>query len=150
MIRAAIKNIPEEKWTISEGEWYYAYTLYHIIETMDFYSREDHEGMVWGKRAGYKWDDVTDVKEEILHLISRELVTSYLSEMEEKLSGFLSTIVEDAFFEKDGFYWFESVYQKFIYLLRHTQHHLGELAVTLRKFETEPIKWVQNLGWNLE
>ena len=83
-----------------------------------------------------------DVEKDILPLISKELVGQYLSEMEDKLAAFLTSVSDDRFFEKDSFHWFENVYHKFLYLLRHTQHHIGELAITLRKIKATPIKWV--------
>ncbi len=141
MIRDAIEHVPEDMWAKSVGSWFYSTTLYHLIETMDFYVRDDYESMVFGGRAGYNWDNVKDVEKDILPLISKNLVREYLSEMEEKLTTFLSTVSIDALFRKDGFYWFESIYHKMLYLLRHTQHHIGELAVTLRSVRAGPIKW---------
>lgn len=141
MVGDAIENVPEQLWTKSIGSWFYASTIYHLIETMDFYCRDDYESMVFGERAGYNWDDVKDVENDILPLISKNLVSDYLTEMEEKLSSFLSNVSTDELFGKDGFYWFESVYHKMLYLLRHTQHHIGELAVTLRSVKAGPIKW---------
>ncbi|MHA1907688.1 MAG: hypothetical protein ACW98Y_10375 [Candidatus Thorarchaeota archaeon] len=142
MTRAAIGNIPDEIFTLFEKDWSYAITVYHIIETMDFYSRDDPDTMEWGKKAGYSWDNVNDIKEDILPLISRELLLNYLVEMEQKITKFLTSVLEGDFFERDGFHMFESVYQKYLYLLRHNQHHLGELGVTLRRLKAERIKWI--------
>jgi hypothetical protein len=142
MIRAAIENVPNIHWTYTVGKWYYATTIYHIIETMDFYLRDDPDSMNWGKRAGFRWDDVKDVEKDVLPLISPDLVTSYLSEMEEKFTSFLTNATEDTLLKKDGFHWIENVYQKFLYLLRHNQHHIGELTIVLRKVEADPIKWI--------
>ena len=42
---------------------------------------------------------------------------------------------------KDDFEWFNSIFQKYIYLLRHNQHHIGELARMNREWNLERIKW---------
>ena len=43
--------------------------------------------------------------------------------------------------KKDDFGWFESIFEKLVYLLRHNAHHIGELARTLREWDCERIKW---------
>ena len=46
MIHSALENVPDEHWTYCMGKWWYATTMYHLIETMDFYCRDDYESMV--------------------------------------------------------------------------------------------------------
>jgi len=141
MIRSAIDNISLVKFHTSYGEWYYSQNLYHIIETMDFYSRGSPDEMSWGQRAGYNWDDVQNVEDDILPLLSKQLMTDYLREMEVVITDILKPISTKELFSKDGFHWFESIFHKYIYLLRHNQHHIGELSLVLRILDEKPAKW---------
>ena len=56
MLEKTITNIPDEKWNQGVGEWFFSLTAYHVVETAEFYTRENPEGMIWGGRAGFSWD----------------------------------------------------------------------------------------------
>ncbi|NHJ12159.1 MAG: DinB family protein [Candidatus Thorarchaeota archaeon] len=141
MLRAAIDLVPEEKWHGGMGKWYYSYTVYHIIETAQFYMRNEPGDMKWGARAGYEWHESIDIKTEILPMITKQLVRSFLDEIQSSLDDIMGAITDNAISTQDGFYWFRSVHDKLLYLLRHTAHHLGELARTLREWKLDPVKW---------
>ena len=49
MLEVAITNVPDEYWYGIDKEWNYARTVYHIIETQEFYIQNTPEGMVWGR-----------------------------------------------------------------------------------------------------
>lgn len=141
MLQTAIDDSNDDLWSYSNNRWFYALTIHHIIETMDFYSRDVPDNMEWGKRAGYKWDDVKDISKDIIPLLTKDLLSEYLKEMEKRITTILTSISGEAFNNQDGFHWFDSVFQKYIYLLRHNQHHLGELAFVLRLKDAGIIKW---------
>lgn len=141
MIKSALNDADNSIWSFRCGDWFFSITLYHIIETMDFYSRENPGTMKWGKRAGYSWEEVKDISKDILPLITRDLLQDYQNEMEEKITKTLQKMSDDAFSRKDGFHWFESIFQKFVYLLRHNQHHLGEVAFAMRTNNAGILKW---------
>jgi hypothetical protein len=61
--------------------------------------------------------------------------------MELKITDFLKNINYDQLVSKDDFKWFSSVFEKLLYLLRHNQHHLGELSRMLREWECTRVKW---------
>ncbi|MHA1743933.1 MAG: hypothetical protein ACTSV6_06755, partial [Candidatus Heimdallarchaeota archaeon] len=65
----------------------------------------------------------------------------YLKEIEEKVSTYLKTLSFEQLLEKDGFKWFSSIFEKLLYLLRHTAHHLGELGRMLREWDCKRMKW---------
>ena len=65
MLRQCIENFPDDKWhgglriidkTWSEvkGEniWYYSDRVYHIIQTVEYYTNDDPKTMKWGGRIG--------------------------------------------------------------------------------------------------
>lgn len=139
MLRKAIASIPDENFHICEGKWYYSLTLYHIIETIDFYSRATPEGMKWGSRGGFDWKLAEDVKTDVLGKLSKEMINVYLDDMESRLNNLFKQT--ENLFDRDEFDWFDSAFQKLVYLLRHSQHHIGELAFAIRKLGMEPLRW---------
>jgi hypothetical protein len=141
MLGMAIDLVPDEKWHDGTGKWYYSYTSYHIIETAQFYMRHDPSDMKWGTRAGYEWHKDIDVKREILPKVTKQLVRTFMDEIQSSLDDIVGEITENELSSQDGFYWFQSVHDKLLYLLRHTAHHLGELARTLREWNLAPVKW---------
>ncbi len=140
MVRQAIDNMPDSHWHWSTKGWTYSLTLYHIIETMEFYLASSPSDMTWGAKAGYDPEKVTNT-DEIVPLISKELVLKYLIEIQHFLDAIYETMTAEKMDEKDGFDWFGSIFEKHLYLLRHNQHHLGELAIITRQFGSSPLKW---------
>ena len=142
MLRTAIENIPDEKWHDGSEGWFFSFTAYHAVETMEFYMNDNPDTMNWGGRAGYNWDDVKDEEKDILPKISKKLVLSYLDEMEKHVTKTISSMDSEQLETKDGFHWFESVLEKYLYLLRHNMHHNGELSRALRDWGCKRSKWV--------
>lgn len=129
----------DDRFYEARTDWSFNFTIYHIIETMEFYMGDSPEGFAFGKRADISWK--THSKEQIIkkkRALSKKILRKYLNEiwpeLEEKIS-FLDLK------QKDDFEWFGSVYEKYLYLLRHTQHHLGELGKTLRDWDCQRMKW---------
>ncbi|HUT81013.1 MAG TPA: DinB family protein [Candidatus Bathyarchaeia archaeon] len=139
MLRKAIENVPDEYWYTTNKEWTYSYTAYHIIETQEFYLRNDPEGMVWGKLLG------GDIKNENIPAVekypSKIILIDYLEKIEQEITEYLKNISYEELVQKDGFKWFSSVFEKLLYLLRHNAHHLGELGRMLREWDCERMRW---------
>jgi hypothetical protein len=141
MLESAINNAPDEKWHSGVGQWYFSQTAYHIIETAQFYLGSDPDVMKWGARAGIIWDDVGDIEKEVLPKLTKELVNFYLLEIGKKLADAMRSVPNDEFFKTDGFHWFSSIFEKLMYLLRHTNYHVGELNRALREWGLKPARW---------
>jgi uncharacterized damage-inducible protein DinB len=143
MLRQAITNIPEREWSNRKKDWSFSHTIYHIIETADFYIGDTPEGMEWGKRAGYSWEN--DNEEVILKRISsltKEYLLEYLDEIEIEVSQFLEESSEQDLFSTDEFdHGNLLIIKKLLYLLRHNMHHIGELNKVLRGTDSTRIKW---------
>jgi hypothetical protein len=142
ILKQAIEKIPEKKLHNGKGDWTYSWNIYHIIETADFYIRDTHEDMEWGKKARVDWDK--DSKEKIKEKkskITKEVILNYLEEIDKKVTDVLINLSDEDIMKKDGFYWFDSILGKLIYLLRHNHHHIGELAYALREWDCERIRW---------
>lgn len=138
MLRKAIENCPDEYWYGSDKDWNFSRTVYHIIETQEFYFRDSPEGMVWGKLLGDV--DNKDLPADAVYP-AKGILIGYLEDMEKKTTTHLKNITFDELLEKDGFKWFSSVFEKYLYLLRHNAHHLGELGRMLREWDCKRMKW---------
>jgi hypothetical protein len=141
MTKDAVDIVPTSKWHEGYGKWFFSLTAYHIVETVAFYSRDEHEGMVWGARADYSWENMSSIEKDILPKITKEIVVEYISEIESKLSSLLKTTSDKDLLGKDGFHWFSCILEKLQYALRHTAYHCGELANALRTWDSPRIKW---------
>ena len=141
MLRDAVEKVTSDKWHKGTGEWHFSLTAYHVVETMRFYNGSDPEEMKWGERAGFSWNKDMVIENDVLPLITKELVLEFLGEVESELSSRLSGLSLQDLVEKDGFHWFTCVFEKYMYLLRHNMHHIGEMVRTLREWGQGPAKW---------
>jgi uncharacterized damage-inducible protein DinB len=142
MLRNAVANVPDEKWHHGAEGWFFSLTAYHIVETLDFYLRKSPDGMRWGAQAGFDWDESKDTERDILPKITKGIVEAYLDEVEGKLTELLSSLGIKDLSNKDDFPWFTSIFEKLIYVLRHTTHHAGELSKTLRDWQCKRVEWI--------
>ncbi|UCG01261.1 MAG: DinB family protein [Candidatus Heimdallarchaeota archaeon] len=143
MLRQAVENISDEFWLTTINEWSFSWTIYHIIETAEFYSHSTPLGMEWGKYAGINWEvDSEDEINKKKSLITKEVILNYLEDIEKRISNYFTNVTDYDLFDTDGFdngnlY----VIEKMIYLLRHNMHHIGELNKVLRDSNCQRISW---------
>lgn len=141
MLQAAIENVPDEHWDSGVGHWYYSLSAYHIIETAQFYLGSNPDKMKWGARAGINWDEVDGAEKYVLPKLTKELISSYLQEIGQEWANTLKSASDADFLKKDGFHWISSILEKLMYLLRHTNYHVGELNRALREWGLAPARW---------
>ncbi|MHA2047555.1 MAG: DinB family protein [Candidatus Thorarchaeota archaeon] len=141
MTHDAIKNVPDSKWHERYGKWFFSLNAYHNVETIAFYIRNDPKGMKWGERAGFSWDDVKEIENDILPKINKDLVVEYIEDMKEALSTLLQDPADDFLLGNDSFRGFSCVLEKLQYALRHTAQHCGELSLALRSWGAPHTKW---------
>jgi hypothetical protein len=141
MTKDAVELVPDSRWHDGPEKWFFSLTTYHIVETIEFYIRDDPEGMRWGKRAGYSWNEGAKIEEDILPKITKSMVLSYITEVGDDLRNMFSNMTDKTLLQKDGFHWFSCVLEKLQYALRHSAHHCGELSVMLRNWELPHFKW---------
>ncbi|MFX1300901.1 MAG: hypothetical protein ACFFDE_08150 [Promethearchaeota archaeon] len=141
MLRQGIEKIPDDQWRFGKDKWFYSLRVYHIIETVEFYARDTHEGMEWGKRLGKVnwWEEIS--AEAASLLITKKAALKYLAEMEKEIIKLLKVCSDEDLLKQDGFHWFSSIFEKLLYCLRHSIFHVGELAFALHGLECERIKW---------
>ncbi|MFX0168590.1 MAG: hypothetical protein ACFE89_04440 [Candidatus Hodarchaeota archaeon] len=144
MTRQAIAQIPDSEWPHGvevDHEWFYSLRVYHLIETIEFYSKDTPKGMQWGARLGtVNWWETISHK-EAAERITKATATAYMNEIAEHLDKHLRSVTDEELMGKDEFHWFASVLEKFQYVIRHSSFHLGELAMYLRDQSCERMKW---------
>ena len=154
MLRQCIENIPDEKWAIgikvidkpwseAKGEniWYYSDRVYHIIQTVEYYANDDPKTMKWGSRiGGIEWRK--ESPEITASRIKKDDMLEYVEETEKKLREKLMSFSESDLFEVDGFSeWQDSRFAKFLYTMRHSMWHIGELSRAHREYDCKRISW---------
>jgi hypothetical protein len=154
MLRQSIENIPAEKWAAgiisiekpwaeSKGEniWYFSERVYHIIQTVEFYSYDSPDSMKWGSRiGGIEWRK--ESPEVTASRIKKEDMLEYLEETKDRLEKKLRSLSDDNLFETDGFSEWQSLrLAKYLYTMRHSMWHIGELSRALRDYDSERISW---------
>jgi hypothetical protein len=139
-----ITNCGKDLWfqefsSADKGYWIYSLTIYHILETTDFYYRSSPTGMNWGAKGNIEWEEKKSVVEKISSL-TKEFLSDYLEEIRQKTASlFFDQTVH--LFEADGFQWFPTRVDKYLYLLRHNLMHIGELNKALRDSNFPRLKW---------
>ncbi|MHA2365864.1 MAG: DinB family protein [Candidatus Hodarchaeales archaeon] len=143
MLHQAIENIPEKMWLDTKNDWSFSFNVYHIIETANFYIKNDPKDMIWGKRANIDWnnDSESNIIEKKSKITKNDLLI-YLDETKVTISEVLESMADNELMSKDDFKWFNSIIEKLLYLLRHNMHHIGELNKTLRDYECKRIEWL--------
>lgn len=137
MFRETVQAFPAEEWRMGELDYLRPAGLaYHVLETIDFYSG-DRPGaeFPWGGRFGVEWEESRSER-----LPSQEQVLAYLDEMEAKLGDWLQKT--DLLSKEGTFPWTgATTVGRAAYMLRHTQHHLAELGLELRRRGCSRPEW---------
>jgi hypothetical protein len=97
--------------------------------------------MEWGKRLGKVnwWEEISHDAAALL--ITKKDALKYIAEMEKKINKLFKAYSDEDLLKQDGFHWFSSIYEKYLYCLRHSVFHIGELAFALHGLECERIEW---------
>jgi hypothetical protein len=150
----AIDKVPDEKWTDSVetidkpwtetkgmNVWYFSNIVYHVIQTVEFYAKDNPDEMKWGSRiGGIDWK--TESPAVTASRITKKDMRDYLEETQTILNDKLRSFSEEDLFETDGFSGhLDSRLMKFIYTLRHSMWHIGELSMAVRDFECDRLQW---------
>lgn len=138
MLRATIRNIPSEHWVNGGKEMFIpAVIAFHAVESIDFYFSGSAQ-FEWGKRFRGPW---WKIAREALPTKDEMLV--YLEEMEEKVTGYFADCDDDDLLKAFDLYdWSGSTWLgHFIYAIRHTMHHQGQLAALQMEFGVEGDTW---------
>lgn len=136
MFRSAIDTFPKDSWL--EGETLYqrpAGLALHIVQTIDFYSAIKRGESSGDQLSQVNWEDRDPSK-----LPSQKDLLRYLDVVEERLAKFITESdlqADETFFPWTGF----TTLSRALYALRHTQHHLADMAMELQRRKLRPPSW---------
>jgi DinB family protein len=143
MVRRAIDQIPHAQWRSGErvagkAPVIPARTVYHAIEAAEFYAEQTPDTFPWGHRFGVDWEAATPDQ-----LPTAAQARAYLDEVQSRVEAWLSGLDDAALLAPDNLFpWTGgTVLDRALYMLRHTQHHVGEINTELYRRGLPRVKW---------
>ena len=136
-LRTVISDCPEEVWRQGEAAHELPAGLaLHMVQSIDLFST-----IRAGEGSGEPLVDANWQDQEIVNLPTQEKLLAYLDVVEERLARFLSGADLEA--EETLFPWTgSSLLARGMYALRHTEHHLANLASGLQRRGVPVQNWV--------
>ena len=135
--REAVKNCPPEEWQQGETSYQRPVGLaLHIVQAIAMFSALKPGDALDDRLERFNWQsrETSDFPDQAAFL-------DMLDRVEEKLAGFIAEA--DLNSPEDQFPWTGSVkMSRVIYSLRHTQHHLADLAMELQRRGIRPPDWI--------
>ena len=127
--REVVKAFPEEEWRIGESDYQRPAGLAdHFLSTIDYYtSNLSGDEFPWGKRLGSDWEDP-----DPRALPTKIVILEYLAEMEARLESWTAKM---DFLAVDDLhpYCGKTVLGRAFYIIRHSESHLAEMNLELRR-----------------
>ncbi|MFA9404012.1 MAG: DinB family protein [Anaerolineales bacterium] len=136
MLRIAVSTFPESEWRVGESLYQRPASLaLHIVQSIDFYSALKPGDSSEDPLTQINWEERNSSK-----LPSQEELLGFLDKVEERLANFIAKSdfqAEEKLFLWTGF----TVLSRAMYNLRHTQHHLADMATELQRRGFTPPDW---------
>ncbi len=139
-IRELVANVPEEQWKVGEiAPLIPARLIYHILSGIEVYARSTSYEEYKAKQC-FTLDWESCRAEE---LPDREGTLRKTDGMQESVERWLDELGDERLMDKDeGFPWTGNHrVGRVVYLLRHTQNHIGEINSELRRRELPRGRW---------
>lgn len=137
MLRATIERIDDAAWHAGVDHAVPAWIALHTVIVADFYLQTDLSTFDRSARLG-----VSD-REPGKPLPGRAALREYLDEVAARTDAFLRGLDDAALFAAETLFpWTgANVFERTVYMLRHTTYHLGELSYVLRLHGAEATEW---------
>jgi hypothetical protein len=137
MLRDVVHKTPEERWrAVANPQLTPARWALHAVQAVDAYQCPSLDEVNWTPRF---CDGLDGPAEE---LPTREQLLEYLDEVAAKLDARLKGMTDDEMLAPPPFHWTGDTYVgHWLYGLRHTHSHLGELNMLLRVAGDETGIW---------
>jgi len=126
MVRDVVTRLTPEQWTSAQGGLRSpARITWHLVEALDFYFRENEADYVWGSRFGAPQWKTADAD-----LPSQDTILSWLDEIVLRAGNMLRQLTNDDLREQNQkkYRHGENRLGHYVYALRHTMHHMGQLS----------------------
>lgn len=139
-LEGAYGRASEEAWAYDDqrlkGVWQW---LLHVLETVEFYLDErPADAFPWGNRFDLDWEDAgTD------RVPSRAEMQVYQDEVEHLVQRALADKTEEDLAAAETLRpWTGDLFAgKMLYVIRHTQQHIGDINRVLRWHGDEALEW---------
>jgi hypothetical protein len=139
-LRDLVSDLPDEQW--KTGEIFHlvpARLIYHILAGTEVYARST-------SYEEYKSRQIFTLDWEVApseELPARNKTIAHIENMQKAVGAWLESLGDEGLVESDeGFEWAGSrKIGRAVYLLRHTQNHIGELNSELRRRGLSRGKW---------
>lgn len=140
LVRDAITGFDDSQWRRGELPLQVPWRLaYHVVECLDYYFRKGAgSDFQWGYRFGGGWWSL-----ETERIPTQSDVLAYLGEVEERLLAHLSSLTDDRLVEpfEPGKEHGLTRLGHYLYGLRHTMHHHGEMSLLSLQFGNPEGAW---------
>ena len=123
-------NVPRSALDIVIDKKTIFFRLYHILETAEFYLQENPNDMKWGDHIGIDYEK-TKTEDSIAKMknYTNDQLLAYLNDVKDETG---SKFKEAAYSDKSDFKWLDNNLDKYFYLMRHCNWHLGEIYSLLK------------------
>jgi hypothetical protein len=119
-----------------KGVWQW---MAHLLETIEFYlSEQPADSFPWGHRFGLDWEDG-----QAERIPGKEEMRAYQKDVERFVQQALSSKTDQDLVAPETLHpWTGKLYLgKLLYLLRHTQQHIGDINRALRLNDCQALEW---------
>jgi uncharacterized damage-inducible protein DinB len=140
LVADVVAQFSQDQWVRGDTSLQVPWKLaFHIVDCLDYYFREDpQQSYQWGHRFGGGWWQLEDDK-----IPDPDSVLEYLKEIEARIARQLSSLddldLAEAFDPEKQLG--ETRLEHYIYALRHTMHHHGELSLLSLQFGNDEGLW---------
>lgn len=111
----------------------------HLLDCLEFYfAWKSHDGYPWGSRFGGGWWELKDEQ-----LPDKDTLLMHSREIEAQIMAELSSLEDEELLKplKQTYGWAKTRLGHYIYALRHTVHHHGQLAALASYHGHEGGSW---------
>ncbi len=118
-----------------KGVWQW---MAHVLETAEFYLGDKSEGFPWGRRFGLNWEAA-----QAEPVPDKEAMRAYQKDVEQLLHQVLGGKTDGDLTASETVHpWTGKTYLgKLLYLMRHTQQHIGDINRVLRFNSCDALEW---------
>lgn len=138
----ALVACPDELWGDRSRRPEFWYSVYHTLFWLDLYLSDSVEG--FAPPAPYNLDELDPAGLLPERVYTKDELRAYLEHGRKKCRAALETMTEEKLCQRCGFEWIDgSVAAKFLYNMRHVQHHAAQLNLILRQASDIAPRWVR-------
>ena len=132
-------RVNDEAWRYADqrvkGAWQW---MAHLLETIEFYLGDKNDGFPWRHRFGLDWEDA-----QADPIPAPKAMRAYQKDVHALVMQVLGSKADGGLLAPEALHpWTGKLYLgKLLYVLRHTQQHIGDINRVLRLNGCDALKW---------